>query len=97
MTTTREKPWMCTTCGYVMDAATGVERNTVPKDGDVTLCLKCAAVYERRAGAWAPATTADVVDVADRRPPADRAPYGSYHDIAAPGTRSRSEPPCGGG
>lgn len=61
MTTTREKPWMCTTCGYVMDAATGVERNIrCRRDGDVTLCLKCAAVYERRAGAWAPATAAEV-------------------------------------
>lgn len=62
MRTTREKMWMCSSCGYVMDAATNVTGgDEAPKEGDVTLCLECAAVYERRAGAWAPATAAKVV------------------------------------
>lgn len=61
MRTTPEKPWMCSSCGYVMDAATAVKGNAAPKDGDVSLCLRCAAIYERRSGAWAPATHDEVM------------------------------------
>ena len=53
MKTTRERPWLCVTCGYAMDAATSTSHTRAkPKDGDVSLCLNCTAAYLRREGAW---------------------------------------------
>lgn len=47
--------WMCVRCGYMMDTATCMNHDSVTEvtDGDsLSLCLNCAAVYERRSGKW---------------------------------------------
>ena len=44
--TTRLKPSPCPSCGYEMDAATAAFEDVRPKPGDVSVCLKCAALLE---------------------------------------------------
>lgn len=46
MTDTRTRPNLCTKCGYMVDAATGVSNGRdIPKPGDVSVCLNCGAVH----------------------------------------------------
>ena len=33
----------CDNCGYQLDAVSGVDGDFVPKDGDVSVCMKCGA------------------------------------------------------
>lgn len=48
-----ERPWLCVTCGYAMNAATSpTHPGAKPKDGDVAMCLNCTAAYLRREEAW---------------------------------------------
>lgn len=42
--TTRVPSNRCPVCKYQMDAATGVEPETKPKPGDVSICWQCGAV-----------------------------------------------------
>lgn len=57
---TRFAPWMCSGCGYMMDAASHIGRTKAkPRPGDVSLCLNCGTVYELRRGAWALMTPAE--------------------------------------
>lgn len=43
--TTRTKPSLCPACGYAVDAASPtLDPRAVPKPGDISLCLRCAAV-----------------------------------------------------
>jgi hypothetical protein len=42
--TTRLPPQMCLSCGRLVDAASDVEGKSVPKPGDVTICIGCAHV-----------------------------------------------------
>jgi hypothetical protein len=59
--TTFFKPWMCSRCGYVMDAASALGENAVPAQGDVSICLNCGALYmldDRRL--WRAVTPADL-------------------------------------
>lgn len=44
--TTRLKPSPCPNCGYAMDAVTAAFEDVRPKPGDVTVCIKCAALLE---------------------------------------------------
>jgi hypothetical protein len=59
--TTREPPWMCVGCGYVMDAASPVDRShhEPPDEGDLSICLNCAGPYVRERGLWRQMNTAD--------------------------------------
>jgi len=52
MTITRLKPTKCPACGYEIDGATGVEKGTTPRPGDISLCVYCGAIsiYTRGMG-----------------------------------------------
>lgn len=51
--THREPPWLCFSCGYQLDATTGVEdRAAVPTEGSISICLNCGHLYERSDGKW---------------------------------------------
>jgi len=34
----------CPSCGYKVDAATGVGHDAAPSDGDISICIECCAV-----------------------------------------------------
>jgi hypothetical protein len=40
------EPWICSNCGYKINAMTATSDNAVPSEGSITICLNCAAVYE---------------------------------------------------
>lgn len=52
------KPWMCSRCGHMCDAASPTDSKTdgPPEEGDVSLCLNCGAPYTLHDGKWAPMT-----------------------------------------
>jgi ribosomal protein S27AE len=55
-----ERAWMCSGCGYVMDAVSPLGSEPVePDEDDISLCLNCGAVYTRHADRWMPATPAE--------------------------------------
>jgi hypothetical protein len=57
---TRFPPWMCSGCGYMMDAASHLSQpNLKPSDGDMSLCLNCGTLYQLRRRAWALMTPAE--------------------------------------
>ena len=58
-TTARYLPWLCWSCGYVMDAATPVRGDVVPKDGDVAICINCGQPTMRDGGQWRQMQPAD--------------------------------------
>lgn len=61
-----DRPWMCAGCGYMMNRATCITDPAVTEitDGDsLSLCLNCAAVYERRSGKWVLMTVAERADL----------------------------------
>ncbi len=61
MDVTGFRPWMCLCCGYTMDSASSATKeNAVPKEGDISVCLNCGALYALRAGAWAPLGALDM-------------------------------------
>jgi hypothetical protein len=59
--TTRERPWMCVRCGYLMSAATPFDRghHEPPDEGDLSICLNCALPYVREDGRWRAMTGKD--------------------------------------
>lgn len=56
MNATRLKPTICPECFYRFDHASGAFDDSVPKPGDVTLCLKCghALVFDQQLGVREP-------------------------------------------
>jgi hypothetical protein len=46
MRETKIKPWICSSCAYEMDTMAGVPHDATPIEGDIIICLNCAAVYE---------------------------------------------------
>ncbi len=60
MKETRYAPWMCSACGYMMDAASHMTDNRTPKEGDLSLCMNCGALYTLHSGSWKAATLADL-------------------------------------
>lgn len=36
----------CPQCGYHLDAATGINGDTIPESGDISICVNCAAILE---------------------------------------------------
>jgi hypothetical protein len=60
MSETRDSPWMCGTCGYVMDTCSlSAGARGVPRDGDISLCLNCCAVHTRHGLKWVPITPSE--------------------------------------
>jgi hypothetical protein len=56
----REAAWMCLHCGYVANSYSAVgNENTLPRSGDLSLCLNCGARYVREAERWRPLATAE--------------------------------------
>ena len=48
-----DRTWMCLTCGYAMDRAAPMGgRRAVPEEGDLSICINCAAPYTREGNAW---------------------------------------------
>lgn len=42
----RFRPWPCTGCGFVMDAATAADgSDAAPKQGDLSVCIKCGKLH----------------------------------------------------
>ena len=59
-----DRTWMCTTCGYAMDRASPVGGGrATPTEGDVSLCVNCAAPYVREGTAWRAMTRQEVIDL----------------------------------
>jgi hypothetical protein len=54
----REQPWMCWTCGYMMDTASPAASKTsaAPEEGDASMCLNCGEPYMRKDDRWSPMT-----------------------------------------
>ncbi len=61
--TTRHAPWMCSTCGYMMDAASHMTKNVAPKEDDLSLCMNCGALYVMHSGRWRAATLAEAAHI----------------------------------
>jgi hypothetical protein len=52
---------MCGLCGYMMDAASPLYDNTsVPKQGDLSICLNCGHPYTLDGGRWRSLTKAEL-------------------------------------
>ena len=39
-------PDVCPVCAGTLNAATGINTNGLPKSGDITICINCAALLE---------------------------------------------------
>lgn len=59
MTANREPPWLCHSCGYMMDANSALDGQAMPKENDVSMCLNCGALYTRHSNKWSPMTLAE--------------------------------------
>jgi DNA-directed RNA polymerase subunit M/transcription elongation factor TFIIS len=66
-TTIREAAWICTRCGYLMDAASLEHGNghakTDPEEGDYALCFQCGECHTRHGAWWQPTTAAELADM----------------------------------
>lgn len=53
-----ERKWMCFRCGYAMDGYSRVDTGAavVAKEGDVSVCMNCGAVFMRHGANWCPIT-----------------------------------------
>lgn len=61
--TTFDKPWLCGTCGYMMDACSDARgTDAAPQEHDITLCLNCGGVHVREAERWRPITTREFTE-----------------------------------
>lgn len=59
-----DRTWMCLTCGYAMDRAAPMGgRRAVPEEGDLSICINCAAPYTREGNAWRAMTKQEVIDL----------------------------------
>ena len=67
MTTTRYTTTACPDCGTPLSAATGVDDGTTPKDGDVSLCIRCGAwlVFTNNADELRPITEDEIEKLPD--------------------------------
>jgi hypothetical protein len=63
MTEIREPPWMCDSCGYVMDSATPVHGEGLPQDGSLSICANCGALYVRHGRRWLPITPEELAAI----------------------------------
>ena len=61
--TTHYAPFACWNCGKVMDAASHVDGKSVPKDGDVSVCLACAEVMILDDGTWRRITDDELIEM----------------------------------
>jgi len=52
MKTSRERTWLCTSCGYAMDAVSSPFGDAVPDQDDASICINCGKLYRRDAGRW---------------------------------------------
>ena len=50
MKTAKEKMWICVSCGSKNDYFTNCFGDASPKEGDLTICIECGTVYQRRDG-----------------------------------------------
>jgi hypothetical protein len=46
--TTRHSPNPCLKCGYIHDSMSAVDGKHAPKEGDLTVCMGCAKIYQLR-------------------------------------------------
>jgi hypothetical protein len=63
MAIARFKPWPCASCGYVMDAASDSTGNALPAEGDLSVCLQCAAPYLLESHKWRPLTDDELIEM----------------------------------
>ena len=67
MDTTREPPWMCHSCGYLMDAASLVWQNGLPNpapdEGDYSLCMNCGECHVRHGARWLRITATELAEM----------------------------------
>lgn len=59
----REPPWLCHSCGYMMDANTALNGKAVPKEDDISMCINCGALYSRHSDSWRPTTPAEFYEL----------------------------------
>lgn len=59
----------CPGCGYVMDAATGINGGESPVPGNLTICIKCASVskYDEEL-LLVPVTSEEMSEICDTDP-----------------------------
>jgi hypothetical protein len=64
---TREPPWPCVACGYVMDAAGLAFDNEhderAPEEGDYSVCINCGTCYVRHGPSWCRITAAELAEM----------------------------------
>ena len=61
--TTLYAPFACWSCGKVMTAASHVDGKSVPKQGDISVCLDCAEAMTLDDGAWRQLTDDELIDM----------------------------------
>jgi hypothetical protein len=63
--TPRSTPWLCSHCGYMMDAASHIHGDdaAIPKDGDLCICINCGTPYTLDGDAWRRLTTTDLTSL----------------------------------
>lgn len=63
MTDVRFAPWMCGTCGYLMDAAGGLNSEATITEGDLAICFNCGTAYTLDKGAFRKMTPAELASL----------------------------------
>jgi ribosomal protein S27AE len=64
MKTNHDDPWLCHSCGYMMDAHSAVGSDSATaKEDDLSICLNCGAVYVRHGKRWAAISVAELADL----------------------------------
>ena len=46
MTTVVQENLKCPVCNYAADSATSVNTDSIPKNGDISLCINCSSLNE---------------------------------------------------
>ena len=60
-------PWLCASCGYLMDTSTSAfAPYTSPKEGDLSFCLNCGAITVLHSGKWIPITPSEMNNLSDK-------------------------------
>ena len=58
---TRFRPWMCSRCGYLMDATAPADGPPQrPEQGDISVCMNCGMPYTLKGDAWRLMTAAEL-------------------------------------
>lgn len=69
MKTSETKPCSCPACGYRIDRATGIRGSFSPKQGDFSICFKCAELLVFNQDLTIRlATEAEINDLAGKQP-----------------------------